>query len=126
MDFWRTPHNPGAFDDDFEGQPTQGWFHQWVLGVLLPAAAAAWGAWALVTRRIEYDGSGASLSLAGVNAVAFGVALMSLGLFLHCHYFWGNVYDQAWFAVLGKIIGAVGFIGGLGVVIVRAGVLGRG
>ena len=45
-------------------------------------------------------------------------------MFLHCHYFRGNVYNQAWFAVLGKIVAACGFIAGVGTLIVRVGVLG--
>ena len=57
-------------------------------------------------------------------AIAFGAAAASAGVFLHCHYFRGNVYNQAWFAVLGKIVAACGFIAGVGTLIVRVGVLG--
>ena len=64
------------------------------------------------------------MTLHGLNAVAIGIAFVSAAVFLHCHYFWGNIYNQAWFAVLGKIIGACGFIAGIGVVLVRNGVLG--
>ena len=53
-------------------------------------------------------------------------AAMSIAVFMHCHYFWGNIYNQAWFAVLGKIIAGCGFIAGLGIVIIRVGILGRG
>ena len=51
---------------------------------------------------------------------------MSAAHFVHCHYFWGNVYNQAWLAVLGKIIGACGFIAGVAFVVIRNGVLGIG
>jgi hypothetical protein len=64
------------------------------------------------------------MTLHGSNAAAFGVAWVSAGVFLHCHYFWGNVFNQAWFAVLGKIVAACGFIAGLAFVLVRNGVLG--
>jgi hypothetical protein len=51
-------------------------------------------------------------------------AMLAAAVFMHCHYYWGNVYNQAWFAVLGKIVSACAFIGGLGTIIVRVGVLG--
>jgi hypothetical protein len=50
--------------------------------------------------------------------------MIGIAIFLHCHYFWGNIYNQAWFAVLGKIIGAIVFIGATGFLIVRIGVYG--
>ncbi|MDB5297898.1 MAG: hypothetical protein JWO31_3881 [Phycisphaerales bacterium] len=85
---------------------------------------AAVGAHAFVTGHAVYGRAGMELHLAGVNAAAFGVAAVSAAVFLHCHYFWGNVYDQVWFAVLGKIVAAAGVVGGLGTLIVRVGVLG--
>ena len=39
---------------------------------------------------------------------------------------WGNVYNQAWPAVLGKILAACGFVAGLGFLLIHNGVLGRG
>jgi len=119
---WRLPHNPTAYDDDWEDQPAQGPFYQWGLGVALPVLVACFGAYCVVTRQAAYGRE--LMQLHGPNAIAFGVAGISLGVFLHCHYFWGNVYNQAWFAVLGKIAAACGFIASLGVLIVRVGVLG--
>jgi hypothetical protein len=77
-----------------------------------------------IARREVYVGCLVEMRLYGLNAVAFGLAWVGAVLFVHCHYFWGNVYNQAWFAVLGKIGGAFVFIAGLGVVLVRSGVLG--
>ncbi len=119
----RRPYEPTAYDDDWEDQPGQGPFYQWGLGVLLPLGIAAYGAHAIVARQAVFGGQ-IAMVLLGPNAVAFGVAWCSAALFVHCHYFWGNVYDQAWFAVLGKIVAACGFVGGLAVVLVRNGVLG--
>jgi hypothetical protein len=120
--WWRLPHNPTAYDDDWEDQPGQGPFYQWGLGVLVPLLVLGYGVLVLTTPDAAYARLGTNLG--GVNAVAFGVAAASAGVFLHCHYFWGNFYNQAWFAVLGKIIAACGFIAGLGTLIVRVGVLG--
>jgi len=119
---WRSPYNPTAYDDDWEDQPAQGPFYKWGLGVALPLLALCFGVYAIATRQAAYGR--VPMELHGPNAIAFGVAGISLGVFLHCHYFWGNVYNQAWFAVLGKIAAGCGFIAALGVLIVRVGVLG--
>jgi len=117
---WRFPYQPTAYDDDWEDQPSQGPFFQWGLGVALPMLIAGWGIFAIVTRQSSWSGErGISMTLQGTNAMASGVAAISAAIFLHCHYFWGNVFDQAWFAVFGKIAGAAGFIVGIGIVIAR-------
>jgi hypothetical protein len=84
-----------------------------------------YGSYAIVMQHISFGGL-ISTTFRGPNAVAFGIAGISAGVFLHCHYFWGNIFDQAWFAVLGKIVAACGFVAGLGFVLVRNGVLGLG
>src|ERR1700683_4046627 len=109
----RYPYNPSPYDDDWEDQPAQGPIYKWGLGVALPLVILCGGVFAVATRHAAFGH--VPMVLHGPSAVAFGVAGISLGLFLHCHYFWGNVYDQAWFAVLGKIVAACGFIGGLAV-----------
>ena len=121
----RLPHNPTAYDDDWEDQPGQGPFYQWGLGLVLPLALIGYGTHAAVMREVTFGGR-MSMTLHGPNAIAFGIAWISAGVFVHCHYFWGNIFNQAWFAVLGKIVAACGFIGGLGFVLVRNGVLGIG
>ncbi len=121
----RHPHNPTAYDDDWEGQPGQGWFYQWGLGLLLPVALIGYGIYGVAMQQISFGGR-VSMTLHGLNAIAFGIAWISAGIFVHCHYFWGNIFDQAWFAVLGKIIAACGFIAGLVFVLIRNGVLGIG
>ena len=84
-----------------------------------------YGGYAIATREATFGGR-VAMTLHGPNAIAFGVAWASAGVFVHCHYFWGNVLNQAWFAVLGKIVAACGFIAGLVFVLVRNGVLGIG
>ena len=118
----RSPHNPTAYDDDWEDQPGQGFFFQWVLGVILPVGIIACGIYALVVGHVEIGRH--PLLLQGVSARSLGLAGISLGAFLHCHYFWGNIYDQAWFAVLGKIVFGCVFIVAMGILIVRVGFLG--
>ena len=123
--WWRTPHNPTAYDDDWEDQPGQGPLRQWGLGVVLAVVLIGCGGYAIVLRQAEFGGE-LPITLRGWNAVAFGIALISAGFFVHCHYFWGNLLNQAWFAVLGKIVAACGFVAGLGFVLVHNGILGIG
>jgi hypothetical protein len=90
----------------------------------VPALIFSYGIWILITREGEF-GSYITMTLHGYNAIAFGAAMISAAIFLHCHYFWGNIYNQAWFAVLGKIIAATGFIAGLLFLCIHIGILGR-
>src|SRR5690242_14488880 len=119
--WWRYPYKPTAYDDDWEDQPDEGLLYQWRLGAVLPLLLIGYGLYAIVMQQVEF-GSRILTTFRGLNATAFGVAWVSAGVFVHCHYFWGNIYNQAWFAVLGKIIAAVGFITGLVFVLIRNGV----
>jgi hypothetical protein len=121
--WWRFPHNPTAYDDDWEDQPGQGAFYQWGLGVVLALVLIGDGVYGIAIQQISFWGQ-ITMTLYGRNAIAFGIAWVSAGVFVHCHYFWGNIYNQAWFAVLGKIVAACGFIAGLAFVLIRNGVLG--
>jgi len=121
--WWRYPYNPTAYDDDWEDQPSQGAFYKWGLGIGLAVGMALYGIRAIVMKEVEY-GNQVSLTLHGLNAIAIGIASTSAALFVHCHYFWGNIFDQAWFAVLGKIISAIAFIACLIFVLIHNGVLG--
>jgi hypothetical protein len=122
---WRFPHNPTAYDDDWADQPGQGPFYQWGLGVALPMLLGGYGLYGIIMRQMDFGGR-IPMTLCGPNAIAFGAAWCAAALFVHCHYFWGNIYNQAWFAVLGKIIAACGFIGGLVFVLIRNGIFGIG
>src|SRR5688500_1713390 len=122
----RLPHNPSPYDDDWEDQPAHDSpFHKWGLGLLLPLALVAYGVWVYATGVATLrEGHGSAITLRGPNATAWAVAAASVGLFLHCHYFWGAIYDQVWFAVLGKIAAAGAFCVAVFYVLVRVGVLG--
>lgn len=120
----RRPYYPTAYDDDWEDQPAQGWFYKWILGMCLPLALAGYGVHAIVAQDTVFAARHAAMTLHGRNAIAFGIAWSCAAVFVHCHYFWGNVYDQIWFAELGKILAACGFIAGMAFVLVRVGVFG--
>jgi hypothetical protein len=117
---------PRADDDDWEDQPTQGPMYQYGLGVMVPVLQMVYGGYGIVYQQIEIGRrfSYTHFTLHGKNAIAYGIAWICAGVFVHCHYFWGNIYSQAWFAVLGKIVSACGFIAAVGYVLVRNGVWG--
>ena len=114
-----------AYDDDFEDVPASGWLAQYGGGIVLPLALIGYGIACLVTGHGAFGGADGRLDLYGPNAVALATAVLCLGGFLHCHYFWGNLYHLAALAVLGKIIAAAGFIVALVFLIVRVGFFGR-
>ncbi len=124
MNIHRFPHNPTPYDDDFEDQPTQSVFHQWVLGATLPACFLSYGIRTVLTGQATYTHY-ASIELRGIDAVAYGVSMIAIGVFLHFHYFWGNIFNQAWWAVLGKILSAAVFIVSTVTLIIRVGIFGR-
>ena len=122
----RLPDNRvSAYDDDFEDIPSAGPLLKYLGGILLPLVLIAYGISCFLTGHGVMWGEYARLDLNGANALALGTASISLGVFLHCHYFWGNVYHLAAFAVAGKIIAAIGFIAGLGFLLIQVGVLGK-
>ena len=125
MSYRRPDYNPTAYDDDWEDIPASGPIPKWLGGVLVPVAMIAYGIHCFATGHGEIPGRDYSMAVSGANAMAVGMASLSLGLFLHCHYFWGNIFHLAAWAVLGKIVSMIGFICGLGYLLIHVGVLGH-
>jgi hypothetical protein len=123
MPWWSI--DPRSDDDDLTGVPPSGNEYKWGVGVALPVILVYYGISMLASGEATfYDGRYSSMPLHGANARAYAISILSVAVFAHCHYFWGNVYEQLWFAVLGKIISAIGFIAGLGFLIVHLGLMG--
>lgn len=114
-----------GYEDDFEDVPPAGFLPQYGGGVLLPLLLVGYGVSCIATGHGILAGDQNRLDVFGPDAVALGTACASLGLFLHCHYFWGNVYQMSPFAVVGKVVSALAFIGGLRYLIIHLGVFGR-
>ena len=125
MWFWRQPYDPKPDDDDWEDQPPLGGAFQWGLRIMVPILILIYGVSAIANQQVVYSGRYASITLHRTSAIAMGNAAVCGAIFLHCHYFWGNIYNQAWLAVLGKIVSAAGFIAAMGVVLVRVGIYGK-
>ena len=121
----RVPDDQFATTDDDVDIPSSGPKSKYGAGVALPLLLIGYGIACFVTRHGVLIGEYNDLDLHGSKAVALGTASLSLGVFLHCHFFWGNVFHLSAFAVFGKIIAAVAFIASLGFLIVRVGVFGK-
>jgi hypothetical protein len=121
---FRFPDRPtSAYDDDWADIPASGPLPQWLGGIIIPVALLAYGISRIVVRHAILGGR-IPIDLHGPTAVALGIASLSLGVFLHCHYFWGNLYHLSAAAVLGKIVALIGFIISVGYIIVQVGIFG--
>jgi hypothetical protein len=119
---FHAPHDPTPYDDDWEDQPAQSGFHKWFAGIAVPLFMIVLGVRGLMQHEItlsEYGG------FHGPSAIAVCIAIFGGSVFVHCHYFWGNIYNHAWFAVLGKIVSAIVLIGALIFLLIRNGILGK-
>src|SRR5947199_119053 len=88
----RSSYQPTAYDDDWEDQPGQGAFYQWGVGIAVPLVILGFGLRAIALQQAAYGRI--PMDLRGINAIAYGAAEISAAVFLHCHYFWGNIYNQ--------------------------------
>ena len=121
----RPDRHVSGYEDDLEDVPPAGWVAQYGGGIALPLSLIGYGVACLATGHGFLAGDQNRLDVYGPDAVALGTACAGLGLFLHCHYFWGNVFQMSPIAVVGKIVSAAAFIAGLGYLIVHLGVFGR-
>jgi hypothetical protein len=124
MSYRRPNYEPTAYDDDWEDIPASGPIAKWFGGMIVPLALIAYGITCIITQH-GIVGSRTPLELHGMKAVALGIATVSIALFLHCHYFWGNIYHLSAWAVLGKIVSLIAFIGSIGYLLWYVGVLGK-
>lgn len=120
------PNNPGPYDDDWEGAAADNLFMKWGVGVGVAAVLVTYAIVCLATGSTHLPGRhNDGMTVRGTSGVALALAWLGGGMVLHCHYFWGNIYHLHVAATIGKIAGLLMFVGGLGVVLVRVGVLGR-
>jgi hypothetical protein len=114
-----------ACQDDWADVPASGFFAKYAGGVIFPLVCVGYGVWCIVSHHGILFGNHTSIDVHGSRATALGIAAVSLGLFLHCHYFWGNIYQLGAVAAAGKIAGLMGIIAGLGYLIVQIGIWGN-
>lgn len=114
----RRARQSDAFDD-WGGAPAAGPWPKWFGGILVPLPLIVYAIVCLVTHRGFLPGRHTPLDLRDANAVALGISSMAAGMFLHLHYFWGNVCPSSHLPGIGKTLALIAFIGSLGYVIVR-------
>lgn len=114
-----------GYEDDWTDIPSSGFWPKWFGGVFFPLALLGYGIACIVKQRGYLPGRhGGGLALTQENAIALGIACLAASLFLHCHFFWGNIYHLSGYAALGKVGSALVFIVAFGFLIVRIGALG--
>ena len=104
---------------DWHDEPPQGFGPKWFGGAATPLLLAGYAISVLLTAQATLPSRGWRFHIQGLEAVAYGIALMGAAVFFHCHYFWGNTRDWDQYSPLGKGAGAMVFIGGIGVLVYR-------
>ena len=89
------------------------WPGRILAGVLLPLILVFAGLYCIIAQRGLIVGRGFYV-LRGTPAIAQGVAVLGAALFFHAHAFWGPVWRLPIIHQLGRIVGALLFIGGFG------------
>ncbi|MBI5758729.1 MAG: hypothetical protein HZA46_09440 [Planctomycetales bacterium] len=102
--------------ESFVDDPPQGPWPKWFGGAVIPGLIAACTTRILLTGHATFGGRRGRVELSGIDATMFGVALLGFGVLLHCHYFWGNTTKLADYSYLGKVVGLLTFVVGLGFV----------
>jgi len=99
--------------DDLTGTPDVDEGGRWGYGVVLAALPILWGIWCILDGEVTVPARGSVKELTGAAATAFGLVFVSIGAFMHFHYFWAP-HKTLWrFAELGKILSILGFLGAL-------------
>ncbi|MDB5345755.1 MAG: hypothetical protein JWP89_4132 [Schlesneria sp.] len=104
------------FDDD---GPSDTW-SKWGMGVAVPAAIGCYGISRMLSREVMlYERRGVRMPLSGWDAVAFGIVILSVALFMHARYFMAHSKSMSDYAELGKIVALLAGIGSVGFIVVR-------
>lgn len=97
--------------DSLSGPPPDTFWAKWFCGVVFPAILLGFGIWMIWMREATlYGRQGSQLDLVGTNALLYGWSTLSIALFLHTHYFWGNCQRLCQLAILGKVVSGTSFV----------------
>ena len=80
---------PRSFDDLLDARAGGGASTMWLLGVAAALLPISYGIKCIVTRQGELGTTLFRSTVEGIPAVALGVGWIGVGLFLHCHFFFG-------------------------------------
>lgn len=100
--------------------PSGGSFQKWFAGVGLAGLTTCFGLWMIVSRQPWFFELSRSRfrrplesALSETEAIAGGCVALSVGLFIHFQWFWGNHETLAHYCGLGKLIATLGFVASL-------------
>jgi hypothetical protein len=114
-------HNENLFDlaDWLTDPPSGGPLQMWAVGAVLSAIVSGYGFLCCVTQHATTIGlttrsrslsQGLWVEISGVHAVTYGLVLISIGLFIHFQWFWGNHRRLGQFYELAKYAAVVAVI----------------
>jgi hypothetical protein len=126
MYYRRPDHDADAFDDWSDVPPSSD-AAKYLGGIVLALFLVIYGLRCVFGRHAMIPGTQQveQIDFHGAKAIALGTASLSFGIFLHCHYYWGNIYQEYFVAVLGKIVGLIGLIGSLVYLIICTAIFGN-
>jgi hypothetical protein len=114
MGFWT--RNIGDYTvgdiDRFSDPPPDSLWALWFGGVIFPLIFLGFGTLMIITQKATLYGRRLSVSkmiLHGTDASLYGCATLSIALFLHTHYFWGNSPRLCQLSILGKALSLTSF-----------------
>lgn len=101
------------FSEWLREPPSGGSFQKWFAGAGLAGLTTCFGLWIIVSRQpwfLELSSGRAGSAVSETEAIAGGCVALSVGLFIHFQWFWGNHETLAHYYGLGKLITAIGFV----------------
>lgn len=117
MGFWTNKEHRTAFDDaeDLGYPPSGGPVKMWLLGVGLALVPAGYGIHCFLEgHACLFGDNNSNLDLFGSAARAMSIAYMSVGAFIHAHWFWGLQPRFGLVSYLLKLLAVTVFLGSLG------------
>lgn len=122
MGFWTNKDHRTAFDDaeDLSYAPSGGRIKMWLLGVGLALFPIGYGVRCLITDQARFFGRrGTHLDLDGSAAIALAIAYITVGVFIHAHWFWGLHPRLEPLSYLLKVLAVLVFLGAFGYTMFR-------
>jgi len=103
-----------AFDDaeDLASTSSGGSIKMWIVGIGIALVPIIYGTYSLIIGHTYLPGRGSSgLDLTGTGAQSLAIAYISVGIFIHFHFFWGLHPRLYRFSQLLKIVPLLAFLG---------------
>ena len=124
MGFWFNKEHRTGLDDaeDLAYAPESGGrVKMWLLGIGLALIPIIYGTYCLITKHATLFGKHRShLELTGSSATSLAIAYISIGVFIHAHWFWGLHSKLEYLSYPLKLICVLIFLGSFGFAIYKA------